>query len=251
MEIIFNILWSLPFILFWSAVLSFVPSAYYLLIQNPPIVKAERMLEKGIIVIGRERMIRRAETRRVRVVAVIYGFCVVIFSEVYFFNAIHQASGIKPLDILSTLSVVLFGFSVITYLPIAIYLAVKNPWQDREEGVCLTRLFIGYGIALLAFSVVFVFRWLNAHQLPIGIKELCYSFAVVFVSSAAISYLPICLYVFTRIANPYRLRRVHPNVLFLIYSLCFLAFASVFITNWVVDKRHAIQAIPAKMSGPK
>ena len=236
MEIVFKILESIPVILFWSAVLSYVPTVYYLLIRNPPLLKAEKMREKGIIVLGQDRMVRKAETTRVMIISIIYGLCVVCFSIIYFINASHDRIGIKPFDIASTLFIILFVFSVITYLPIAFYLMLKNPWQDREEAGSLTGIFIGYGIAILIFSLIFSFHWLKAHQIPSRLSEFFSSFLVILFSSVVIAYLPVCIYVFSQIANPYRLRRIHPNVIFVIYSSCFLIFASIFVANWVSDK---------------
>lgn len=248
METFLDILTSLPLILFWSAVLSFVPTVYYLLIHNPPLLKIERMREIGIFVIGQERVVRNAGRARVRTIAVIYGLCVILFSVIYFLNAHHHLAGIRPFDILSTLSVILFGLSVITYLPIAFYLALKDPLRNREEGVCLTGIFIGYGSALLVFSVVFAYFWLKANNLLLGLGEILYSFFIVSIAAMVMAYLPICLYVFTRIANPYRPHKTHTNVIFVIYSLCFFVFATVFITNWVTDKKFGIKPIAISFS---
>jgi len=245
-ETIFHILGSLPVIFFWSAVLAFVPVAYYLLIKNPPLLKAERMREKGIIVLGQEGMARKAETTRTKGVFFIYGLCVIFFSTIYLFNASHNQAGVKPFDILSTVSVILFSLSILTYLPFVYYLILKNPWQDREESVCLTGIFIGYGGALLVFSVVFAIRWLKVHQIPIGLAEIFSAFLIMLFSAMVIAYLPICFYVFSKIANPHRWRPIHPNVIFVIYSLCLLVFASVFIANWVADKRLTSEVRPAR-----
>lgn len=241
MEIVFNILESLPSILFWSAVLSFVPTAYYLLIQNPPIYKAERMRAKGIFVMGEEKMVHKAGKTRVRTIFLIYGICLTFFSVIYFFNSSHHRSGVNPFDILSSLSVILFGFSIITYLPLAFYLISKDPWRDREEGLCLTGLFISYGIGIVLFAIVFAWHWLKAHQLPVKFFEIFSSLLIGLFSSIVIAYLPTSFYVYRQIANPYRPRRIHSKAIFVIYSICFLVFASTFIINWVSDKRSGVE----------
>ncbi|MEW5895409.1 MAG: hypothetical protein AB1650_06605 [Candidatus Omnitrophota bacterium] len=240
MENLFPILMALPRILFWSAVLSFVPVTYYLLIKNPPILKAERMRDMGIFVIGQDVVTRKREAVRTKTLAVIYGLCAVFLSVVYFLNILQNKTGVAPFDVLSTVSVILFAFSLVTYLPFAMYLALKNPWKNREEGACLTCIFMGYGAALLVFSVIFAFRWLQRYQMQVGIDEIVISVFAVFFSSLAIAYLPICFYIFRKIANPYRPKQLHPNVIFVIYSVCFLLFSSIFIVNWISNRRLGI-----------
>lgn len=232
---------ALPLILFWSAVLSFAPTVFYLLIKNPPLYNAEKMRDMGIFVIGQARTVLKAEKERVRTIGLIYGICVIFFIAVYFINAHANVQGIGPFDILSTASVILFGFSVITYLPALFYLMLKDPWRNREEGLCLTGIFIGYGICIMLFSSAFAWYWLAAHRMSLGFKEFLFSLFIVLFSALFIAFLPVCLYVYFKKANPFRPKKIHANVIFVIYSVCFIMFAAAFISNWVTDKRLGVE----------
>jgi hypothetical protein len=106
----------------------------------------------------------------------------------------------------------------------------------------LTGIFVAYGIGIMLFSIGFSFLWSKAHQIPLGFTEFISSFLTILFSSVVMTYLPVCFYAFSKIANPYRPSRMHVNVIFVMYSLCFLIFATVFIVNWVADKRSGIHA---------
>ncbi len=174
-------------------------------------------------------------------IGIIYAACLVFFSFIYVFNQQQQVEGIKPFDILSTLSVVFFWVSILTYLPIAFYLILKNPWQYKEEGVCLAAVYISYGVCILIFSGIFAFHWLKSHHFLIRVGDVVSSLLIIIFGSAVLSYLPILVYVFLRIINPYKQRQVHPNTVFVIYSVCFLLFSSIYVINWVSDRRAGVQ----------
>jgi hypothetical protein len=135
----------------------------------------------------------------------------------------------------------LFWVSILTYLPIGLYLILKNPWQYKEEGVCLTTIYIFYGVGLLIYSGIFAYHWLKSHHWFVTMGDGLASLLIVLFGAAVLSYLPILVYVYLQIARPYRQKPVHPNIIFVIYSLCFLLFSSIYLLNWVSDRRAGIE----------
>lgn len=236
-----HILVDIILVLFWSAVLAFVPTTFYLLIKNPPLYKADQVISKGIFIISQESWIKKAKRSRVRVVLMIYVLCVVFFSGAYIFNRQQQVEGVKPFDVLSTISVALFWFSVLSYLPVGLYLFLKNPWQYREEGVCLTAIYFIYGVGILILSLIFSFFWLQSNHLLVNAGDVLSSLAIILFGSLVLSYLPILVYVFFMAASFYKKRQFHFNTIFVIYSICFLFFSTLYIVNWTSDRRAGIK----------
>jgi len=236
-----NILGVILLILFWSAVLAFIPTTLYLLVKNPPLYRADRISSQGIFILSEEFHVEKSKKSRMRIIGMIYAACLVFFSCIYVFNQQQQVEGIKPFDVLSTLFVVFFWVSILSYLPIAIYLVLKNPWQYKEEGVCLTAVYIFYGACILIFSGIFAFHWLKSNHLLGSAGDISSSLLIIIFGAAVLSYLPILVYVYLRIARPYKQRPVHPNTIFVIYSLCFLLFSSIYLINWVSDRRAGVQ----------
>ena len=217
---------------------------FYLLIKNPPLYKAERTRSRGIFILGDESRTQASKKSRTRTVLIIYGACVALFSCVYGLNRLNGAGGLGPLDIASSVSVMLFGFSILSYLPFAIYLLWKNPWQYKEEGLCLNRMYFVYGGGLLIFSIFFAVHWLKTKGLSVAAVDVLWSVLIVFGGSAAVSCLPVLIYVYMKIIRPYKKDRIHPNTIFVIYSLCFLIFSSIYAVNWMSDKKAGLEQKP-------
>ncbi len=239
-NIFFSFLQGLPVVVFWSAVLSFIPVTFYLLVKNPPLYRAEGVAAKGIFIIGQDAELKKEKKARTKIAAMIYGICFLLVSGVYLLNLPGGSGGVNPFDILSTLSVLFFWFSVLSYLPIAVYLFIQDPWQYKEEGICLTRIYKVYGLGILIFSVFFAVHWLRSRNFSLQTEEIFISLLGMFFSSLIVSYLPILLYIYLKKANPCRIKKIHPNVIFMIYSVCFLIFSVIYAYNWINDRRAGI-----------
>lgn len=223
-------------VLFWSAVMAFVPSTFYLMIKNPPLYKAQQIVSRGIFILGDESKIRSRQQSRARAILIIYGVCIAFLGGAYGFNRLNGVGGLGPLDIASGVSLMLFGFSILSYLPVGIYLLWKNPWQYKEEGLCLSRMYLIYGMGLLVFSIFFVAHWLNNKGLSVGAFDMLWSLLIILGGSAVIAYLPILIYIYVKILHPYKKSQIHPNTIFVIFSLCFLLFSGIYAVNWMSDK---------------
>ena len=241
-----DILRFLPLLFFWSAILSFVPTTLYLLLINPPLYRAKQKQSLGIYVIKEEFVVTKWRRTRLKMVAAIYVSCLVFFAVIYACNLRYNVIGIGPFNVLSTVSVIFFWVSILSYLPIAIYLFLKNPWKSKEEGVCLTGLYLVYGFCMLMFSIIYAYSWLKEKQLLIGAEEIVASLLSVVVCSALLSYLPILTYVFLTVANPLKSKDIKPNTIFIIYSVCFLFFSVVYLNRWVLDKRAGVHQLPLR-----
>jgi len=236
MIVFFQICVGLFIVSFWSGVLAYVPVTFYLLVKNPPIVKVEKARQKGIFNIHEESLSEQRKKSRVRVVMSVYGICLLITAVVYGFNWVQfQQTGVNPFDILSTLSVILFWFSVLTYCPVGIYLRLKQPWRYKEEGVCLTGMFVSYGVAILLFSVIFAHHWLKVRMISVQLQEMISGALLLIFSAAVLAYLPLLLYVFFKSSRLSADHTVRSSVIFVIYSVCFVLFAGLFFFEWVRD----------------
>ena len=233
-----SILSAVFIVSFWSAVLAFIPVTFYLLVKNPPIYRAEQIRERGIFILGDEGELQKNKKSRLTVILIIYGVSLAFLSGVYVMNCKQETAGVNPFDILSTLSVLIFGGSVLTYLPMAIYLALKNPWRYKEEGVCLTWIYKVYGAGVLIFSIFFIFHWLRSNQLLVPAGEILSSVVIVLFGAAVLSYLPILGYVCLQIIRGYSGRVIHSSTIFVIYSVCFFIFSAVYLINWTADRRE-------------
>ena len=242
-----DLLSSLPLISFWSAILSFVPITLYLLLINPPLYRAEQKHLLGIYIIKEEFLLTKRRRTRVKVAGGIYGICLLFFTAVYALNhAQYGHKGISPFNILSSISVIFFCISVLSYLPIAFYLFLKNPWKSKEEGFCLTGIYVAYGLCILIFSIAYGYIWLEERQLLVGAEDIFGSLATVIFCSALISYTPILIYIFLKLADPLKDKKIRPHVIFIIYSISFLFFSALYINKWVLDKKAGVQHLPLR-----
>ena len=88
--------------------------------------------------------------------------------------------------------------------------------------------------------------WLKEKQVLVGIGEVLSSLLLAIVASIFISYLPILLYIFLRSANPLKIQEIRANVIFIIYSICFLFFSTIYINECVMNKKAGVAHLPLK-----
>lgn len=223
MEILLYIGWGVISSGFWAVILSFIPTTLYLLFINPQIYAFRSARAVGIYVLNEEAQQASREKAQVRVVTLIFVLCFLLVSAGFFLK------WNVPFDILSTATIVFFALAVLFYIPVIIYIILRKPWRYHERGICLNGLYIGYGIALLIFSGIFAYYWMSARGLILSFSNTMSTVFFIFVASAALSYLPILTYIFMSEVKHQRLRRVHhPNILFIIYALCFLVCTGVY-----------------------
>ncbi|MFA5260121.1 MAG: hypothetical protein WC450_02710 [Candidatus Omnitrophota bacterium] len=236
MIVIFNICIGLFVVSFWAAILSFVPTFFYVFVLNSLIVKFETTHQKGIFDIHEETLYAQRKKSRGKVVLMIYGICLLICTVVFLLNwRQHQQPGLNPLDILSTFSVILFGFSILTYFPFRYYLTLRPPGWYKEEGVCLPGMFVTYGVAMLLFSVFFAHHWFKIRAVPVQFQDMIAGTLVLILSAAVLSYLPLGGYVVYKSSRLSKDRTARSSVIFVIYSVCFIFFAGLFFSEWVLD----------------
>jgi hypothetical protein len=241
MDILIQLFGALFVVLFWSAVSAFIPSTLYLLVKNPPLYKVERMQGQGIFFIEQEESLAQAKKSRMRTIVKIFLTCCAFFSFVYFFRwAQYGEANVHPFNMVSALTVLAFWFSIVTYLPVAFYLFIKNPWKQKTEGICLTRLFIGYGGLILVFCAAFAWHWVKERNIAIYSSEVLFVPALIILYSTAISYLPMVLYILLKNANPFKQKRVYPNTLFVIYCSCFLVLSGVVTISWLQKQKSVV-----------
>ena len=229
-------------ILFWSVILSFIPTTLYLMLINPPIYEAHRAQSLGIYIIHGESKVDKHRSAQIKWVGAIYGVCVIFMGIVFWVNAVRTGRlEVTPFDILSAISVVFFWISVLAYFPFAMYLFMKNPWRLKEGGVCLNRIYIGYGICILIFSMIFANQWLHEKEIWLRFSDFSKSLLIIIFCSLIISYLPILTYILiVRARHPLKLHAIHPNTIFVIYFLCFFVFSGVYLYSWLYIKLHKI-----------
>lgn len=237
MSILSGLLSAFPGIIFWSVVLSFIPNMFYCFVRESRAYKDEIANLRGIYIVINEAQ-RRKEDRQYRQgIFMIYGICFLLFTALSFWNWFHTGQvSLNPFDMVSSTSIILFWISVVSYIPFIIYLAVKEPKRFREERTRFHGIFIFYGICLLVFCVIYSAHWLKSHQIPVGIRELFASFWIILLCAAVLSYLPILLYVYLKALDPSRRMNIRPNIIFVIYSVCFLLFSGLYVYNWVADQ---------------
>ena len=218
---------------FWAAVLAFIPIIIHL-IRNPLYsIRAELAFKKKIFLLQQDEQLQKERKSRLKGVKIIYGVCLGLFLGVGLINWILNGSfGLHPLDIISSTSVILFCFAVVTYLPFAAYLILKDPWRYKEEGPILTEIFVFYGGAILVFALIYFGYWLKSHAISLEIIEFLKSFFILIFASATISYLPILVYVFIQVKNPVRKKPIKLRIVFFIYCISFFLFSAVYMTNW-------------------
>jgi len=238
---------SVGIISFWAAVLAFIPTALYLLVINPPIYKVDAARTLGIYIIAEEGRADRAEHTRVKVVGLIYAVCLVVMINVYWLNLRQTgAIGVSPFDALASFAIIIFWVSICSYLPFGLYLLWAHPWQFHEEGLCLTRIFIGYGVCILLFSSFYLHQWLKAKGVLVNSEDVFGSLGVVLVATAVLSYLPILAYVFYKAAPSRKEQKIRPSIIFVIFSISFIVFACIYSINWLADKKAGVKQLPLK-----
>jgi hypothetical protein len=248
LESIFSILMGLFIVGFWAFIFSFVPVSLYLLLKNPWLFSVEENRALGIYFIEKEFEFRRRNKARSLGIRLIYGVCFLVCLAIYIYNWVtyHKIS-VAPFNILSVASVLLFGLSVFMYVPMAIFLVLRRPWQFREDKLCLEGTFIFYGIALLVFSLVYALYWVKGNQVVLQLSEIGSALLIIAFSSAVFSYLPVLLYVFIKAVQPFKVTGVHMNIIFVIYSVCFLIFSAVYVFSWAEEKKIGIEQTLSKV----
>jgi len=156
---------------FWGAVLAFVPVTFYLLIKNPPLYQTGKSMSRGIYILTDERFLKRGEGQRARVVSLIYAGSIFLVLAIYFLNA-TSGRGFYPLNILSSFSIVLFCFSVVSYLPLAFYMSWKGYLRIDGESLCLSRIFMFYGVGIVLFSAFFALEWFKSRGVVLGLADI-------------------------------------------------------------------------------
>lgn len=231
-----NIFISIPFILFWAAVFSFVPSAIYLIINPLESIEAEKLSSKNIFVIKKEVDFEREKKRRRRGICIIYGICVVVMVCLFVINWTRSGTAsVMPIDIVSALSVILFSLAVLTYFPVVIYLVVKDPWRYKKEGVYLRTLFIAYGNCIFVFSVIYVYQWLKNKGIFIDRLDLLASLFICVIAASCISYLPVLTYILIKSRKSVAMC-IRPSIIFMIFSISFILFSGLYVHDWILDK---------------
>ncbi|HOW35174.1 MAG TPA: hypothetical protein PL155_01985 [Candidatus Omnitrophota bacterium] len=237
MDIARSLLPALPGIIFWSVVLSFIPNMLYCLMRESRAYKDEVANLRGIYIVVNEDQRRKEDRGYRRGIMLIYGACFFLFTIVSLWSWFKKGqASVGPFDMVSSTSIVLFWISVISYIPFIIYLAIKEPKKFREERARFRGMFIFYGIGLLIFSLIYSAYWLKTHQIPVGIRDLFSSFWIILGCAAVLSYLPILLYVYLKVLNPSKRIAIRPNIIFVIYSVCFLLFSGLYVYNWIADQ---------------
>ena len=240
MSVLFGIFLKVFLLVFWPAVLAFLPIVIYLIFNPLASYRAETARKIGIFLVSKEFSLRREKKTRVRGAVIIYGICFWLILILYLFNFLQRGRfEIDPFNILSTVSIVLFCFAIATYLPFAYYLILKNPLRYAEEGKIFHRMFFAYGAGIFVFSCIYVLNWLRSRAIFLEFNETFFSILTVIFSSAALAYLPILFYVFVLLANPFKQKKVRASVIFIIYSTCFLIFSFLYIHGWLAERNLA------------
>ncbi|MCK5213998.1 MAG: hypothetical protein KAR05_01435 [Candidatus Omnitrophica bacterium] len=219
---------------FWAGIISFIPTTLFLLFINPRLAKSQRLNTAGIIILGSKTKLHDIKMIRSRNIRLIYWICFSIIALVYCYKWIqlHQTD-LSPFNFLFAITIILFFVSVLTYGPLAVYLAHRYPHRYEEEGLCLEGSYIFSGVCVLIFCILYVFHWLKTHHLVIDFLHLVTSFVIVSITTAAVSYLPILVYIFLKIADPKMQKKIHFNIIFIVYSICFCISSIIYIIQWL------------------
>ena len=238
---VLSIIIGIPLVLFWAAILSYVPMALYLLVVNPPLYYADAIQARGIFILNDEEKTKKKKRFRGRFVSLIYGTSAFLLQAVYFWNAGHQQMTVSPFDIIASTAMLIFSLAVITYLPAGYLVSFQRSVYEKTSGICLTRTFVGYGIGVLLFSLVFFLKRIKGVQMTLGTDEILFSLMIIFIVSLTLAYLPTLMYIFLNKTVFPEGERLHPNIIFVIYSVCFLSFSTIYICN-IMDKKLNIQS---------
>ncbi|MDP2653050.1 MAG: hypothetical protein Q8Q08_03355 [Candidatus Omnitrophota bacterium] len=240
-----EILKIVPLAAFWAAVLAFVPVTYYLLVKNPPLLEAEYRRQQKIFIIGEDADLRRKRRSRLKMVGLIYAVCLSALLAAAVANFLRSgAADIQPFDILSTFSAAVFGFSLVTYLPVALYLLWRDPWRNRREGISLGAVYWGYGGLILVFSVRFIYIWARHREIFLGMSDVLSSLSMVLIGAAAVAYIPILTYILLSVSPSARSRPLRTSTVFVIYSMGAILFAVIFSFQWLKNRAYEQERIP-------
>jgi len=239
-----NIFFSIFLIFFWSAIFSFVPAVMYLIINPLESIISEKLRMKGIYVIRKEIELDGEKKRRIRGVCIIYSICFALTVCLSVFNWMRFGEAARvPIDILSTMSVVLFCFAALTFLPIMLCLIFITPWRYKKEGVYLRWTFVGYGVCIMLFSVFYAYHWLKNKGILVDPWDLISPLFICIFGAACLSYLPILGYVLVKSSKPV-VMGMRPSVIFVIFGISFLLFSGIFVQEWITDRTAVVKSIP-------
>jgi len=239
-----NILLGLFQVVFWSAVLAYVPSAVYLVLNPIRSIRAEKASAQGIFILQAEDRIIVEKKRRLRGIVVIYAICLGLVLCAMTVGLMRgEGFGVGPFAILSSLSILVFCFATLTYLPFAYFIVMKNPQRFQAEGLYLRRVFIYYGVGLLVYGVFFSVKWLESRGIIVFVDEFVGSLLIICFASAVLSYLPVMIYSFFVMRHPFRGRFVSLRIIFAIYTLCFLLFSGLYIHGWIKERQAQKNAV--------
>lgn len=239
-----NIFFSILFLFFWSAVFSFIPSVIYLIINPLESFAAEKLSAKNIFVIKKEISLGQEKRRRNKGICIIYAVCFVFMVVLSLINWVRSGEAVvAPIDILSTISVILFCFAVLTYSPIVLYLVFKDPLRYKDEGVYLRRTFVGYGICIALFSMVYAHHWLKNKGILVGAWDLFSSLFICIFSAACLSYLPILVYILIKSRKP-GATGIRPSIIFVVFVISFLLFSGLYVKGWIADRNAGVKRAP-------
>lgn len=231
-----KILVDIFLIFFWALVLAFVPISLFFILKESQSEKDERARDKGVFFIRQESVVLREKRFRLGIALLIYGACLAIFCLAYIYHRVnYNVSSLDPFDILSALSVILFIFAIVSYLPIALYISLRERTYFDDERAYLKSVFKIYTWLLFIFCMVFAAFWIKTHQIPVKVRDMLLGFSDIVLGSITISYIPVLVYTILKEMKPLKIIRVRPKIIFLIYVICFLTFSSVYILGWAAD----------------
>ena len=244
MPFLFEIIVILIVISFWAAVASFIPTTFYLLLINPRIRKAQRLDKEYVSTREKKKRARKKSSLHTKITKGIYVACFTLVGALYVFKWIRfEQRGLSPFNFLFASTVTMFYAAILTYIPAYFFFRFKNPPFREEDEVCLGGIYIFYSVCMLNFAVFYVFQWLKNQDIFVDVVQVIMSSMIIFITSAGLSYLPILLYIFFRIANPRKQKKIHSNVIFVMYSICFLISSGVYIIQWNANR------LPGRIQG--
>jgi hypothetical protein len=227
---------------FWAAILSFIPAVFILILKPLWIPRPPKGEDLGIILIHQEISVEKEKGLRLKWLALVYGICFGFFVVVFLKNWFQDvAPYLYPFDLLSSFAVVMFWFSFISFIPVGAYVYIKQPWRYEEQELYLLRAMVVYGIAILIFSLIYVFRWSDGRPI---MAQLLSGILIIMFAAAVIAYIPILIYTLMRSLYPKGVRAAQPQVIFAVYSVAFLIFAVIYFLNWMNDQKHGVLYTP-------
>ena len=77
--------------------------------------------------------------------------------------------------------------------------------------------------------------------------HVCVGLFIVSFRAAVLSYLPLLVYVFYKASRFSKDHTVRSSVIFVIYSVCFVFFAGLFLGEWVRDHKKSSGPLPTAL----